>query len=61
MTDPVETHLYVLLDEDGNPARAYRSREQASEAVNSESYADDHLVEIWPDVPLIESQGGEAE
>lgn len=50
----VETHLFVVLDKDGNPARAYRSREAAQKAVESDSYATAELTDVWPDVPLME-------
>jgi len=49
----VETHLWVVLDEDGLPARAYHSREAAERAVGSDAYGDHDLVDVVPDVPLL--------
>lgn len=49
----VETHLWVVLDEDSLPARAYHSREAAERAVASDAYGDHDLVDVVPDVPLL--------
>lgn len=51
---PVETHLFVAVDAEGVPRRAYHDRTQAWDAVESTAYADADLVSIYPDVPVIE-------
>lgn len=53
----VETHLFVAVDEDGVPRRAFHNREQAWDAVESDSYADEDLVDVFPDVPVIQKEG----
>lgn len=50
----VDEHLYVTLDDDGEPAAAYHTKMQAERAVESNSYRHEHEVELVPDVPLLE-------
>lgn len=52
----VETHLFVAVDEDDVPRRAYHDRQQAWDAVESTSYADEDLVDVIPDVPVIQEE-----
>lgn len=50
----VETHIYVVLNENGNPVRAYHDRDAAWEAVETDSYLTEDCVQVWPDIPLME-------
>jgi hypothetical protein len=50
----VETHLYVCLNEDDEPVRAYHDRGAAWDAVESDNYADETIVDVWPDIPIME-------
>lgn len=50
----VDKHLYVTLDEEGEPAAAYYLKIQAERAVESNGYRHSHEVEMVPDVPLME-------
>lgn len=52
----VETHLYVCVHEDGRPVRAYRDRDAAYEARASDSYSVAEIVDVYPDVPLMEAE-----
>ena len=49
----VETHVHLVTDYNGDPVRAYRSIDEANDAVDSS----EHLESVVLDVPLMESDG----
>lgn len=54
----VETHIYVTLDENGEPVAAYRTIGEARKAVESDSYTHEEEREYVPDVPLCDLLSG---
>ena len=58
---PGMDYVHVCLDEDGHPVRAYHESEyqRARDAVNSDSYRDEDIVDLRLDVPLYEVDDGE--
>ena len=49
----VASHVHIGLDENEEPVRVYRDVTQAREAVESDAYRHEDVVDYWPDVPLV--------
>lgn len=56
----VDEHIFVCVDEWGVPIKAFRDREAAWDAVASDSYSNEEIVDVHPDVPLMETRSGGA-
>lgn len=52
----VTTHLWVCVDDEGRPRKAFHTKDEAMDAVADDTLSNEHLVDCYPDVPLMEAE-----